>query len=258
MSDLTPVRFDRKEIAALAAKHGVDMKNLPTKEERDREAFEKGWANYQWKVRRWYNAMSIWPADQRLKFTFNDWNVELQDDDSAKILGNQAYKLCKKLENEPANVFMLGSRGVGKTSLALAMLDKLSATKTTMFVSTAELANMIDQKYKHTDIEIHLKEVENAMKDVDVLLLDDFGTEGGIKSQALSEVRRDMQRLMYRVANSRFDLNKNAISKSTIITTNNLQSELEQMYNEKTLSRLIPKSKEQRLAFNGMQDVRGV
>lgn len=258
MSDLGRIRFDPRQIAALAAKHGIDMNNLPTKEERDKEAFEKGWANYQGKIRRWYNSMSVWPAEQRLKFTFQDWNVDLQDGDSAKLLGNQAYKLCKKLENEPGNVFMLGSRGVGKTSLALAMLDKLSATKTTMFVSTAELVNMIDQQYKHTDIEIHLKDVEKAMKEVDVLLLDDFGTEGGIKTQALSEVRRDMQNLMYRVANSRFDLNKNAISKSTIITTNNLQSELEQMYNEKTLSRLIPKNKEQRLAFNGMQDVRGV
>lgn len=96
------------------------------------------------------------------------------------------------------------------------------------------------------------------MKEVDVLLLDDFGTEGGMKGDKFSPVRKDMQELMYRVANSRFDLNTNSIVRTTIITTNNLQSELEQMYNEKLISRLIPKNKEQRLAFNKMKDVRGV
>lgn len=258
MSNLGQVRFDPKQIAALATKHGIDMNNLPTKEERDRQAFEKGWANYQAKIRRWFDVMSVWPSDQRMKFTFQDWNIDLQDGDSAKVIGNQAYKLCKKLENEPGNVFMLGSRGVGKTSLALAMLDKLGATKTTMFVSTAELASMIGQQYDYSDVAKRIKKIEKAMKEVDVLLLDDFGTEGGMKGDKFSPVRKDMQEMMYRVSNSRFNLNTNSIVRTTIITTNNLQSELEQMYNDKLISRLIPKNKEQRLAFNGMQDVRGV
>lgn len=258
MSNLGQVRFDPKQIAALAAKHGIDMNNLPTKEERDKAAFEQGWANYQAKVRRWFDSMSVWPSVHRLKFTFSDWNTDLQDGSVASSLGNQAFILCKQLNDKPGNVFMLGDRGVGKTSLALAMLDKLGATKTTMFVSTAELASMIGQQYDYSDVAKRIKKIEKAMKEVDVLLLDDFGTEGGMKGDKFSPVRKDMQELMYRVANSRFDLNTNSIVRSTIITTNNLQSELEQMYNEKLISRLIPKNKEQRLAFNKMKDVRGV
>jgi DNA replication protein DnaC len=97
------------------------------------------------------------------------------------------------------------------------------------------------------------------MREVDVLLLDDFGTEGGMKvDNVVRPVRKDMQDFMYRVANVRIDFDKNKVEKPTIITTNNLQEDIDRMYNQKAVSRLYPKSKEHRIAFNKMGDVRNV
>lgn len=260
MSDMQKIQFGNEQIERMAKAKGIDLNNLPTKEELDRKALKDAWKSYQRKVQRWYMSMSIWPSDQKMKFTFKNWNVNLQDGDVAKVLGNRAFGLAKAMKDKPLNVLMAGDKGVGKTSLALAMLDVLSNEKSTMFVSTAELANLIGQMYTYDDVTKRLKRIEKAMKEADILLLDDFGTEGGMKisNQAFGPVRKDMQEFMYRVVNARFDLNSNSVIKSTIVTTNNLQVELEQMYNDKLISRLIPRSKEQRLAFNGMKDVRGV
>lgn len=153
---------------------------------------------------------------------------------------------------------LLGPKGVGKTSIAVAMINELRTAGTNvMFVTTAELSSMMGTQYKADDIRAKLVDVERAMKEVDVLVLDDFGTEGGMQSD-IKPVRKDMQELMYRVANARFDLDTNAVCKSTIITTNNTQQQLETMYNDKLISRLVPKDKQHRLAFNAMNEVRRV
>ncbi|MCM0599199.1 ATP-binding protein [Weissella fabalis] len=177
---------------------------------------------------------------------------------------NRAYRLAKKMTIEPTNVFLIGGKGSGKTSIALAMLAMLRETKSVMFVNTAELLRLITGRYDYPDFKKRLIDIERAMNEVDVLVLDDFGTEGGIRSDlsnpkdAFKQVHKDMQEMLYRVLNARFDMNKNKVARSTIVTTNNLQEQLEMMYDTKIISRLIPKNKEQRLAFNGMQDVRGI
>lgn len=264
MSEFQRIQFDKDQIRALAAAHGVDMDNLPDKAEQDRQAAIAGHEAYMKQKRRWYYSMSLWTGNQRLEFSFKDWRVDLQPGDTAKEIGNRAYKLAKKMTIEPTNVFLIGGKGSGKTSIALAMLDMLRETKSVMFVNTAELLRLITGRYDYPDFKKRLIDIERAMNEVDVMVLDDFGTEGGIRSDlsnpkdAFKQVHKDMQEMLYRVLNARFDMNKNKVARSTIVTTNNLQEQLEMMYDTKIISRLIPKNKEQRLAFNGMQDVRGV
>lgn len=264
MSEFQRIQFDKDQIRTLAAAHGVDMDNLPDKAEQDKKVLLAGQEAYLNQKRRQYYSMSLWTGNQRLKFTFNDWHVDLQPGDTAKEIGNRAYKLAKKMTIEPTNVFLIGGKGSGKTSIALAMMDMLRETKSVMFVNTAELLRLITGRYDYPDFKKRLIDIERAMNEVDVLVLDDFGTEGGIRSDlsnpkdAFKQVHKDMQEMLYRVLNARFDMNKNKVARSTIVTTNNLQEQLEMMYDTKIISRLITKNKEQRLAFNGMQDVRGV
>lgn len=240
-----------KEKASLADMTDDDLK-------KKREEIEKNTIDYahryiqQTKIRACYK-LSIWSADEEIKFTFDDWDVTKQADiDKARGVGNKAYKLAKELMTDDFNVTLYGNSGVGKTSLAIAMMTKLrdEANKSIMIVSTAELASLLDNKYTQNEIRERLEHIEKALKEVDVLLLDDFGTEGGALG-ALKVVRKDMQDYLYRVVNGR-------IGKTTIVTTNNDDSDFKAMYNAKILSRLLTKNKDHMIFFEDMQDVREV
>ena len=91
--------------------------------------------------------------------------------------------------------------------------------------------------------------------ELDVLLLDDLGTEGGMKKNPKS-VRQDMQEMLFRVANARLDFNRNEPVHSTISTTNLSTKKLAGIYNEKIISRLVPHNRSQIVDFDGLNDVR--
>ncbi|PWT42933.1 DNA replication protein, partial [Limosilactobacillus reuteri] len=81
------------------------------------------------------------------------------------------------------NVMLMGKPGTGKTSLALAMLDAVhKKNKTTMFVSTMAFSLLLKKSFNDKNAKFQVEKVSSAMKRADVLLLDDFGTEGGMNS----------------------------------------------------------------------------
>lgn len=208
---------------------------------------------------RFFDAMSLWSGDERLSFQFSDWDPHKQQNpQAARKVGKQCFGFAKSLLTDNFNVALIGEPGVGKTSLALAMLDTVhKAKRTTMFVSTMELALLFDQSIQYRELEVRINDIMTAMKRVDVLLLDDFGTEGGMKKDP-RPVRKDMQDALYSVVNARLAVDKKTgkRTKSTIVTTNNSPQQLLAMYNDKLISRLIPKEQEQIVLFDGLEDVR--
>lgn len=205
---------------------------------------------------------SLWTGNQPVKFTFADWKTDKQvDKKQAAEIGNRAWTLAKMIANgQNMNVYLAGKPGTGKTSLALAMVDKIrnESGKTALFVSTDALAELYSRRFDDQATQNRLYELIDLMQGnrqlkidpVDVLVLDDFGTEGGMRTDTKSQVRVDMQKGLFSVADARFG------KFTTIVTTNNKTSELQEMYNEKLLSRLITRNPEHRLTFNGMVDVR--
>ena len=217
---------------------------------------------------------SLW-AGGEIKFTFNDWKPAERDNTlKAKNLGNKAYKLANEMINGHLNVVMSGDAGVGKTSLALAMGNLLrSKNKTVLFVSIVALSQLAKDQYDYTDRKERLNMLEEAMKRCDVLILDDLGADGGntekVMSSGYTGARKDVQSLLFEVANTRYEGTKNERKNAnengiklikpvhqTIITTNNLTDELIRIYGERTISRLISRDPNHRLPFNDMEDMR--
>lgn len=250
--------FTHRDVQEIIDKRGMDVSKLPTQEEIEKRFYERSMAALNRKKARAIYRYSVFPGNVPAKFTFDKWRPEMQMDlQKSRDLGNRAYKLTKQMVEVPQNVVLFGPRGTGKTSLALAMLTSLrDEGQSGLFISTAELSNLMSLQYDAPDVRQRLAGIERAMKEADVLLMDDFGTEGGMKLD-IKPVRRDMQELMYRVANARLDFESNRPRLSTIITTNNEMNELEHMYNSKLISRIIPKSKDCTLNFEKLTDVRG-
>lgn len=216
---------------------------------------------------------SLWSGRTPIAFNFSSWDSSKQiSKQNAEQLKQKAQQLAQQMltpDDKPFNVMLEGSPGTGKTSLAIAMIDYIrhhgyrwgyikhpyGAEKYKRYVDVFFLATdeMLELVYHSMDgdgqARNQLQQVVKFAKTADVLVLDDFGTEGGMKG-TIRPVHKTMQELMYDINNARFG------KKYTIITTNNTVEELRAMYNVKLISRLIPTNGEHTLNFNGLTDVR--
>lgn len=216
---------------------------------------------------------SLWSGRTPIAFNFSSWDSSKQiSKQNAEQLKQKAQQLAQQMltpDDKPFNVMFEGSPGTGKTSLAIAMIDyvrhhgyrwgyikhpdgaeKYKRYVDVLFLATDEMLELVYHSMDgDTQARNQLQRVVKFAKAADVLVLDDFGTEGGMKG-TIRPVHKTMQELMYDINNARFG------KKYTIITTNNTVEELRAMYNVKLISRLIPTNAEHTLNFNGLTDVR--
>lgn len=220
-----------------------------------------------------YN-QSLWSGRTPIAFNFSSWDSIKQINkhyaEEMKQKSQQLAKLMLTPDDKPFNVMLEGSPGTGKTSLAVAMIDYIrhhgyrwgyikhpdgSADKYKRYVDVFFLATdeMLELVYHSMSSDIQacnrLQQVVKFAKAADVLVLDDFGTEGGMKG-TIRPVHKTMQELMYDINNARFG------KKFTIVTTNNTVDELRAMYNVKLISRLIPSNSKHIIDFSGLTDFR--
>lgn len=147
--------------------------------------------------------------------------------DNIKNIKEIAFNFIDNFENDSEkNLLFLGNTGLGKTFLSNCIANELLKKGKTVLYQTAPvmLDTIIDFRFNKNNSSIY----ENIL-DVDLLIIDDLGTEC-MNSMKFSE--------LFNVINTRL-LNQNNHVTKTIISTNLNLKELSEKYDERIFSRFV-------------------
>ena len=140
-----------------------------------------------------------------------------------------ALSFIKNFENpEEKNLLFTGNTGLGKTYLSNCIANELLQKGKTVLYQTAPvmLDSIIDYRFNKSNLSENL--LSNIL-DVDLLIIDDLGTEC-LNSMKFSE--------LFNIINTRL-LNQNRHITKTIISTNLNLQDLSHTYDERIFSRFV-------------------
>ncbi len=140
---------------------------------------------------------------------------------------NIAYKFATNLDNKSVNNLMfIGNTGLGKTFLANAIANEAIKNGKTVVYQTAPILmdKIMDYRFSY-DKTSNEKEQYNKIFEVDLLIIDDLGTET-MTNNKFTE--------LFKIINTRL-----LDGKKILISTNLTLNELYKRYEERVLSRII-------------------
>lgn len=221
--------------------------------EHDRQVEERLVSQYkQSKADNFLKLRSLYNEKNVLNSSFK--NVEPVSDEF-KAIAQKSAQMAKEIAlGERYNIILSGTAGAGKTMLATCILNYVSkhSTKPTncLFLSVSELADLAYSQYNREEYarQARYHQLFKDIKDTDVLLLDDLGTESSMQANT-QEAANTIQKALFRIG----DLMQ---GKCIIITTNNTEQQLCSIYNAKIVSRLLTSNKGHILNFGNVEDYR--
>jgi len=155
------------------------------------------------------------------------YNKKISPRDNISTIKNICDKFIENFD-DPAenNLLFCGNPGLGKTFLSSCIANELIKKGKTVLYQTAPimLDSIIDYKFGKTS-----NNIVNTINSVDLLIIDDLGTESK-NSIKLTE--------LFNIINSRLLNQDNKITK-TIISTNLSLQDLYDNYEERIVSRII-------------------
>lgn len=143
------------------------------------------------------------------------------------LIKSIAEKFCKNIDlNCQKNLLFVGNTGLGKTFLANCIANNVIKSCHTVVYQTAPMLmdSIINYKFSYNRDEF-ARQQYNQIFDVDLLIIDDLGTET-LSSNKFTE--------LFNIINTRLLKNK-----KMLISTNLTLNELYQEYDERVMSRLI-------------------
>jgi len=160
--------------------------------------------------------------------TFENFDYSLFADNLAdmRTIVQMAEKFTANFVERRGNLFIFGNVGSGKTYLSSCIANRaLESGKTVYYQSAYRIFDMIQRsKFEEKD-NSDLKALMEFVYSVDLLIIDDLGTEF-VTTLSTSSI--------FDIINSRL-----SSEKSTIINTNLSPSEVGQMYSERVASRIV-------------------
>ena len=174
------------------------------------------------------------------KDTFSNFNLNLFSDeideekygetisprDNMKEIKHSAFKFIQNFDNpEEKNLLFSGCTGLGKTFLSNCIVNELIKKGKNVLYQTAPvmLDSLISYMFKNDS------SLSNNLLNVDLLIIDDLGTET-MNSMKFTE--------LYKIINTRL-LNQNGKITKTIISTNLDLQNLFNTYDERLISRFV-------------------
>lgn len=233
--------LDKKIIAHLKQK-GIQID--PTTVEQDRDKREREAEIKATKAYLHNNSLDIFKSSligntESMKQSFDDFNV-MSDEQNYEL--EQAINIAKRIANGERHKFVFyGKPGTGKTMLAISILNRLKDQYSCLFVDISMFIELT-KRFNDERAKLQVNSLYKAMKNADVLVIDDLGSESSLQSIA-KESSDYNQKILFNIAQLRDD-------KTTIITTNNSGTSLKKIYNPKLISKLINTDKSNIIHFD--------
>ena len=176
------------------------------------------------------------------KENFDNFNLELYSDEintekynskispreNVKRIKESAINFINNFDNiDEKNILFTGNTGLGKTFLSNCIAKEILKNKKTVLYQTS--SNMIDNIISYRFGNNELKGYYEDLLNVDLLIIDDLGTES-INNMKLSE--------LFNIINTRILNQKNKTCKTIISTNLSLQNILN-TYDERIFSRFV-------------------
>lgn len=162
--------------------------------------------------------------------SFDNYKVsnseERQALDRAKAIADKYKDKSQKF-----NTILTGIPGSGKSHLAMGMLREVNQNfdGSCLFISINELMRRIKDSFNNKQSRYTEANMIDLLGGVDLLVLDDLGSESTFRSNSISEATEYVQNVIFGVLEQR---------NRTIITTNLSSTEIKEIYNPKIVSRL--------------------
>lgn len=147
--------------------------------------------------------------------------------ENIKNIKKIAEDFCQNIGNkEQKNLLFIGNTGTGKTFLSNCIAKEVMNQGFTVLYQTAPILMdmVVEAKFAYQK-DIKLKEQYEKVFEVDLLIIDDLGTEN-LNNMKFTE--------LFNIINTRLLKNK-----KTVISTNLMLPELANTYDERVISRLI-------------------
>ncbi len=157
------------------------------------------------------------------------YNSKLSPRDNIKTILNLSNKFIENFDNpNENNLLFTGNTGLGKSFLSSCIANEMLRKGKTVLYQTAPimLDTIIDYRFGKNNSS---REIYDALLNVDLLIIDDLGTEC-MNSMKFTE--------LFNIINSRLLNSNNKITK-TIISTNLSLQNLYSNYDERIVSRII-------------------
>lgn len=198
----------------------------------------------------WLEHYSIITDESLYNAQFDSYTTPSEEETKNKAKAEQIAN--DYINGSNANTILSGRPGTGKSHLAMSILKTVNNNsqppKRCLFISVDEMMRRIKSSFDSHDRTYSEEAVVKKLCQADLIVMDDLGAEVGAITTR-STASDWTTKMLYAIVNGR-------MRKPTIWTTNLSSKQLQQVYDQKLVSRILRGAQRNILTFNHTKDKR--